>query len=100
MLTSFPSAQSVGELKVILAPLVGLHPQDQRLLFSGKEREDADFLHTAGVDGKSRIIVVEDPASKERKYEEMRRNEGITKACQAVGIIREDVDKLAEQVNE
>ena len=32
--------------------------------------------------------------------EEMRRNEGITKACQAVGIIREDVDKLAEQVNE
>ena len=64
MLTSFPSAQSVGELKVILAPLVGLHPQDQRLLFSGKEREDTDFLHIAGVDGNSTIIVVADPREK------------------------------------
>ena len=90
----------VGELKGILAPLTGLRPREQRLLFRGKEREDSDFLHIAGVDGKSRIIVVEDPASKERKYEEMRRNEGITKACIEVGIIREDVDKLAEQVNE
>ena len=96
----FCCGQTVGELKTILAPLTGLDPQDQRLLFCGKESEDGELLHTAGVDGKSRVIVVEDPASKERKCEEMRRNECITRACQAVLVIRQEVDKLAEQVRE
>lgn len=90
--------QTVGELKVILAPLTGLNPQDQRLLFSGKEREDNELLHIAGVDGRSRVIVVEDPASRERKYEEMRKHECISRACHAVSLIRQEVDKLAEQV--
>ena len=35
----------------------------------------------------------------ERKYEEMRSNEGIAKACHAMGIIIEVVDKLVEQVS-
>ena len=64
---------------VILAPLLGLHLQDQSFLFSGKEGEDAYFLHIAGVDGKSLIIVVEDSPNKERKYDGMRRNNVIMK---------------------
>ena len=88
----------LGELKRILAPLTGLRPREQRLLFRGKEREDSDFLHIAGVDDKSRITLVEDPASKEKKWEEMKANEGISRACQAVSTIREVIDKLASQV--
>ena len=83
---------------VILAPLLGLHLQDQSFLFSGKEGEDAYFLHIAGVDDKSRITLVEDPASKEKKWEEMKGNERISRACQAVSTIREVIDKLASQV--
>jgi hypothetical protein len=90
----------VGELKGILAPLTGLHPREQRLLFRGKEKDDLELLHMAGVDDKSKITLVEDPAGKDRKGEEMYGNAGVSRACQAVAGIREVVDKLASQVNQ
>lgn len=95
----FTNSSLAGELKWILAPLTGLHPQEQRLLFRGKEREDADYLHIAGVSDMSKISLVEDPASKEKKWEELRQNENIAKACQAIAHIRDEVDKLAGQVH-
>lgn len=80
--------------------MTGLHPREQRLLFRGKEKDDSDFLHMAGVDDKSRITLVEDPDGKDRKGEEMKGNVGVAKACQAVSGIREAVDQLASQVNQ
>ncbi|KAH7295675.1 hypothetical protein KP509_27G060400 [Ceratopteris richardii] len=90
---------NTGELKWVLAPLTGLHPQEQRLLFRGKERDDADFLHIAGVSDMSKLSLVEDPASKEKKREELMQNENIAKACQAVALIRDEVDKLSAQIH-
>ncbi|MCO5558931.1 hypothetical protein L7F22_012522 [Adiantum nelumboides] len=95
---TIPSEATFGELKWVLAPLTGLHPQEQRLLFRGKEREDADFLHIAGVNDMSKISLVEDPASKAKKWEELKQNENMAKACQAVAVIRDEVDKLSAQI--
>lgn len=95
---TIPAEATFGDLKWVLAPLTGLPPQEQRLLFRGKEKEDADYLHIAGVKDKSKIILVEDPASKERKWEEMKRTESIARACQAVAHVRDEVDKLAGQI--
>ncbi|KAL5207327.1 hypothetical protein ABZP36_031762 [Zizania latifolia] len=56
-----------GELKVILSMVTGLEPREQRLLFRGKEREDADHLHMVGVRDKDKVLLLEDPAVKDMK---------------------------------
>jgi hypothetical protein len=47
----------------------------------------------------SKVILFEDPASKERKLEEMKRNQGTFEACEAVARVRAEVDKLCEKVS-
>jgi hypothetical protein len=87
-----------GDLKRVLAQETGLEPKEQRLLFRGKEKEDEECLHMAGVKDMSKVILLEDPASKERKLEEMQRNQCILKAYEAVAQVRAEVDKLSEKV--
>ncbi|XP_023741543.1 BAG family molecular chaperone regulator 1 isoform X2 [Lactuca sativa] len=45
----------------------GMAPKEQRVLFKGKEREDVEHLHMVGVRDKDKVVVLEDPAMKERK---------------------------------
>lgn len=87
-----------GDLKRVLAQETGLEPKEQRLLFRGKEKDDEECLHMVGVKDMSKVILFEDPASKERKLEEMKRNQSILKAYEDVAKVRIDVDKLAEKV--
>lgn len=87
-----------GDLKRVLVHETGLEPKEQRLLFRGKQKDDVECLHIAGVTNASKVILVEDPASKERKLEEMRRNQYILKAYEAVAKVRVDVDNLSEKV--
>ncbi|MQL71110.1 hypothetical protein Taro_003403 [Colocasia esculenta] len=94
-----PAQSTFGELKKVLAQETGLEPQEQRLLFRGKEKDNDDCLHMAGVKDSSKVILMEDPASKERKLEEMKRNQGVSKACEAVLRVRVEVDKLAGKVS-
>ncbi|KAI6671338.1 hypothetical protein NL676_006223 [Syzygium grande] len=61
------STSTFGELKTILALVTGLEPREQRLLFKGKEREDSEHLHMVGVKDKDKVLLLEDPAIKERK---------------------------------
>ncbi|KAE9466431.1 hypothetical protein C3L33_01666, partial [Rhododendron williamsianum] len=56
-----------GELKMILSMVTNLEPREQRLLFKGKEREDGEYLHMVGVRDKDKVLLLEDPAIKERK---------------------------------
>jgi len=56
-----------GELKVVLSMVTGLEPQEQRLLFRGKEREDSDHLHMIGVRDMDKVLLLEDPALKDMK---------------------------------
>lgn len=96
---SVPAQATFGDLKRILAQETGLEPQEQRLLFRGKQKDDDECLHMVGVKDMSKIVLMEDPASKERKLEEMKRNEGISRACEAVAQVRAEVDKLSEKVS-
>eukprot|EP00250_Pteridium_aquilinum_P005533 c15609_g1_i1 orf=211-837(-) len=90
--------QMTGDLKSSLAPLTGVYPHEQRLLFKGRQQEDNNLLREAGIKNNSKVLLLEDAASKERKLEEARQQERIAKACQAVTHVREEVDKLAAQV--
>lgn len=47
--------------------MTNLEPNEQRLLFKGKEREDYEYLHMFGVKDKDKVLLLEDPAVKERK---------------------------------
>ncbi|EFJ27783.1 hypothetical protein SELMODRAFT_164705 [Selaginella moellendorffii] len=95
---SVPAQASFGELKKLVAVETGLQPHEQRLLFRGKEKDDVEYLHLAGVKDKAKIILVEDPASRERRLEEMRSNEKMERACRAVAEVGSETDKLAEQI--
>lgn len=52
---------------MILAVITSLEPKEQRILFKGKEREDEDHLHMVGVRDKDKVLLLEDPAIKEKK---------------------------------
>ncbi|KAF5961590.1 hypothetical protein HYC85_002799 [Camellia sinensis] len=61
------ATSTFGELKIILSLVTSLEPREQRLLFKGKEREDCEYLHMVGVTDKDKVLLLEDPAIKERK---------------------------------
>lgn len=88
-----------GDIKNAVVQKTGLEAKDQRLLFRGKEKEDEEHLHIAGVKDRSKILLLENPASKERKLEEIQKNNEISKACEAVAGVRAEVDKLSERVS-
>ncbi|KAK8584598.1 hypothetical protein V6N13_138556 [Hibiscus sabdariffa] len=94
----FILVQTEGGLKRVLAQETGLEPKEQRLLFQGKEKDDGECLHMVGVKDMSKVVLLEDPASKERKLEAMNRNQTVLKACEEVAKVRSEVDKLSEKV--
>ncbi|OAY83489.1 BAG family molecular chaperone regulator 4 [Ananas comosus] len=96
---SVPAQATFGELKRVLSQETGLEPQEQRILFRGKEKDNDECLHMAGVKDMAKVVLLEDPASKELKLEQMRRDQGITKACEAIAVVRAEVSKLAEKVS-
>lgn len=88
-----------GELKKLLAQDTGLEPEDQRLFFRGREKDDAETLLMAGLKDHSKLLLMERPASKEKKMEEARKKEEMSKACAAVAEVRMEVDKLSQKVS-
>ncbi|KAF7825508.1 BAG family molecular chaperone regulator 4 [Senna tora] len=94
-----PAESTFGDVKKLLAHKTGLEPKEQRLFFRGKEKQDQEHLHLGGVKDKSKILLLEDSTSKERKLEEMRKNSEMLKASQAVAGVKVEVDKLSERVS-
>ncbi|XP_027351630.1 BAG family molecular chaperone regulator 4-like isoform X1 [Abrus precatorius] len=88
-----------GDVKKLLAHKTGLKPEEQRLFFEGKEKENEEHLHVEGVKDKSKLLLLEDAASKERKLEEIRKHDEMLKASEAVAGVRAEVDKLSERVS-
>ncbi|GER29525.1 ubiquitin family protein [Striga asiatica] len=74
---SIQPTSTFGELKVLLSLLTNLGPKEQRLLFKGKEREDHEHLHMVGVKDKDKVLMLEDPAVKEKKLRGLARPEFI-----------------------
>ncbi|WRX24641.1 Ubiquitin-like domain - like 10 [Theobroma cacao] len=114
-----PAHSTFGELKKEIAQKTGLEPDRQKVLFRGKEKEDKEHLNVAGVKDKSKVLLLENPARKEKKVEEMssskekaeestsseeneveemRESEEMSKAFAAVAGVRKEVDKLSERV--
>ncbi|XVE64165.1 hypothetical protein DITRI_Ditri07aG0080100 [Diplodiscus trichospermus] len=77
----------------------GLHHQDQKLLYKDKERDSNAFLDMAGVKDKSKIVLIEDPISQEKRLLEIRKNAKMEKASKSISEISLEVDRLAGQVS-
>ncbi|XP_059668034.1 BAG family molecular chaperone regulator 4 [Cornus florida] len=93
-----PSQSTFGDLKKLIAQETSLEPKEQRLLFRGKEKEDHDYLHMAGVKDNAKLLLMEDLASKEKKLEEVKGSIESSRGCEAVAEVRAEIDKLSEQV--
>lgn len=76
----------------------GLQAGDQVLIYRGKERENGEYLDMCRVKDRSKVILMEDPASIERRFIEMRRNAKIQTAHRAISNVSMEVDRLVEQV--
>ncbi|MBA0852675.1 hypothetical protein Goshw_008237 [Gossypium schwendimanii] len=96
---SISSQATFGELKKMLTGPTGLHHQDQKLLYKDKERDSKTFLDMAGVKDKSKIVLVEDPISQEKRLLETRKNAKIEKASKSISQVSLEVDRLAGQVS-
>ncbi|MCL7039063.1 hypothetical protein MKW94_002459, partial [Papaver nudicaule] len=94
---SIAPQSTFGELKKLLAAETGLQPGEQLLTFKGKDRKNGEFLDRSGVKNKSKIVLVEDPASKERRFIEMRKNAKLQSAHRAISDISTEVEKLVAE---
>lgn len=88
-----------GQVKDIIAQVIGLEPKVQKLLFRGKEKEDQEYLSVAGVKDNSKLLLMEDTTSTEKTPEEVKENSVISIGGEAVAEVRAEVDKLSEQVD-
>lgn len=93
------SQATFGELKKMLTGPTGLHHQDQKLIYKDKERDSNAFIDMAGVKDRSKMVLVEDPISQEKRFLEMRRNAKMEKASKSISEISLEVDRLAGQVS-
>ncbi|XP_027358000.1 BAG family molecular chaperone regulator 3-like isoform X2 [Abrus precatorius] len=93
------SQASFGELKKMLSGLTGLHHQDQKLFYKDKERDSKAFLDMVGVKDKSKMVLVEDPISQEKRLLEIRKNAKMEKAAKSISEISLEVDRLAGRVS-
>ncbi|KAK7270827.1 hypothetical protein RJT34_26279 [Clitoria ternatea] len=92
------SQATFGELKKMLSGPTGLHHQDQKLFYKDKERDSKAFLDMVGVKDKSKLVLVEDPISQEKRLLEIRKNAKMEKAAKSISEISFDVDRLAGRV--
>ncbi|KAJ1402514.1 Ubiquitin-like domain superfamily [Sesbania bispinosa] len=93
------SQATFGELKKMLSGPTGLHHQDQKLFYKDKERDSKAFLDIVGVKDKSKLVLMEDPISQEKRYLEMRKNAKMERAAKSISQISLEVDRLAGQVS-
>ncbi|CAN4127512.1 unnamed protein product [Withania somnifera] len=92
------SQATFGELKKMLAGPTGLHPDDQKLFYKEKEKDSRSFLDVAGLKDGSKLVLIEDEISKEKRYLESRRNAKMENASKEITSIRLEIDKLSKQV--
>ncbi|CAN7039401.1 hypothetical protein BRARA_B01527 [Brassica rapa] len=90
---------SFGELKKMLSGPTGIHHQDQKLMYKEKERDSKAFLDVSGVKDKSKMVLIEDPISQEKRFLEMKKIAKTEKASKAISDISLEVDRLGGRVS-
>ncbi|CAJ2655889.1 unnamed protein product [Trifolium pratense] len=93
-----PAESTFGDVKKLLVQKIGLEPEQQRLMFRGVEKDDKEKLHLEGVKDRSKILLLEHFASKEKKHEEKRKLDEMSKATEAITVVKAEVDKLSNRV--
>lgn len=93
------SQATFGELKKLLSGMTGLHHEDEKLIYKDKERDSKAFLDISGVKDKSKIVLVEDPVSQEKRLIEQRKIAKMEKAAKSISEISLEVDRFAGQVS-
>ncbi|KAG9439399.1 hypothetical protein H6P81_019564 [Aristolochia fimbriata] len=96
---SISSQSTFGELKKLVYSETSLQPEEQKLVFRGKERGNNEYLDISGVKDRSKIVLIEDPTSRERRHIEMRRKAKVESAHRAVSDVSVELDTFAEQVS-
>ncbi|OIW19148.1 hypothetical protein TanjilG_10327 [Lupinus angustifolius] len=94
-----PPQSTFWDVKKLLAHKTGLPPEEQRIFFKGKEKDNEEHLHIEGVKDKSKLLLLEDTYNKEIKLEEIRKHNDMLKASEAVAGVRAEVDKLSDRVS-
>lgn len=92
------SQATFGELKKMLSGPTGLHHEDLKIFYKGKERDSKTFLDSVGVKDKSKLTLEEDLISREKRHLEMRKTAKIEKAAKTISAVSSEVDKLAKNV--
>ncbi|XP_078175444.1 BAG family molecular chaperone regulator 1-like [Carex rostrata] len=95
---SVSSIATFGDLKKLLAVKTALDSADQCLKYKGKERGNKEFLDKCGVKNKSKLVLIEDPTSLEKRYIEMKKNARMQNIQRAISDVSFEVDRLADQV--
>nr|GMD80008.1 BAG family molecular chaperone regulator 3-like [Ipomoea batatas] len=92
------SQATFGELKKVLAGATGLHPEEQKLMYKERERDSRAFLDVAGVKDGSKLVLMEDEVSRERRYLVSQKTAKMEAASREIKAVRLGIDKLAKQV--
>ena len=83
----------------MMSEKTGLHHEDQKVLYKGKEMDSKAFLDMVGVKDRSKMTLLEDPTAQAKRLIEERRNAKAQRAAKAVSRVSLDVDKLASKVS-
>ena len=73
-------------------------PRTKGSCSGGNEIDDQECLQQVEVKDGSKLLLLEEMTSKERKLEEERRSDEISKACKSITEVKAKVDKLLEKV--
>ena len=87
-----------GELKKMLSESTGLHALDQKIIFKRKERDSKSYLDELKVKDGSKMEVVEDIESRERRTLEMLKLSNKNKSSKSLSQIKLEIDKYAKEV--
>ena len=87
-----------GDVKNALVEEVFLRPEDQNLLFRGRQVADDVSLESVGILDRSQLMLLETRVSHEKKNEEVREKKVVRTAAIAVSDVKSTVDSYAEQV--
>ncbi|KAK7251251.1 hypothetical protein RIF29_34285 [Crotalaria pallida] len=92
------SHASFGELKKMLTGATGLHAQDQKLIFKKKERDSKSYLDVERVKNGSKLVLLEDIESRERRILEAMKISMKEKTSKSLKEMDVEVDKLTKKV--
>nr|NP_001292198.1 BAG family molecular chaperone regulator 4 [Fragaria vesca]AFK10144.1 BAG protein [Fragaria vesca] len=95
---NLPAHSTFGELKGLVSQKTGLEPEEQKLLFRGKEKEDEEHLDAAGAKDNSRVMLLQEPKRKERSIGELNENNEMEVDAGEVGVGSNEMEADAGEI--